>query len=116
MSKGWKGRFMTEEELREKLAKLEESRMLQEEKVNGITDSMNRLRERAGKENKKLADIDSEIARFEGRLYKKILLKNGIENFDDFENVLKELYGDKPDKNKKQNEKESETFDDTSRM
>lgn len=109
---------MTEEELREKLAKLEESRMLQEEKVNGITDSLNRLRERYSKENKKLADIDSEIARFEGRLYKKILLKNGIEDFDDFENVLKELYGDNPDKdrNKKQNKEESESSGDTSEM
>lgn len=109
---------MTEEELREKLAKLEESRMLQEEKVSGITDSLNRLRERYSKENKKLADIDSEIARFEGRLYKKILLKNGIEDFDDFENVLKELYGDNPDKDrsKKQNKEESESSGDTSEM
>ena len=83
---------MTEEELREKLEKLEESRMIQEEKVNGISDSLNKLRERYSKENKKLADIDSEIAKFEGKLYKKVLLKNGIESFTDFEEALNELF------------------------
>lgn len=84
---------MTEEEIREKLAKLEESRLFQEEKVNGIQDSLERLKQRYSKENKKLADIDSEIAKFEGRLCRKILLKNGIEDFNDFENVLAEIYG-----------------------
>ena len=86
---------MTEEELREKLEKLEESRMIQEEKVNGISDSLNKLRERYSKENKKLADIDSEIAKFEGKLYKKVLLKNGIENFTDFEEALNELFNNR---------------------
>ncbi|MBO4864175.1 MAG: hypothetical protein J5517_07405 [Eubacterium sp.] len=103
---------MTEEELRAKIDKLEESKSLQEEKVLGISESLEKLRTRHNKEITKLNAVTSEIDKCKGRLGDMILLEYGITSLNELEKVLKDLRDkkkaddksfDNADKNKKEN-------------
>ena len=63
---------MTEEELKEKIAKLEEIKALQEERVKAAADTLDKAKKRFSRENEKLNRISSEIMKFEGYLFQKI--------------------------------------------
>ncbi|MBQ8913833.1 MAG: hypothetical protein IJ054_07305 [Lachnospiraceae bacterium] len=79
---------MTEEELKEKIAKLEEIKALQEERVKAAADTLDKAKKRFSRENEKLNRISSEIMKFEGYLFRKSLMKYGIKDFASFEDFL----------------------------
>lgn len=95
MSKGLKGRFMTEEELRERLTKLQEIEAQQEKKLKEISESIEKIRKRQAKESRKLTDTRSEIMKMKGYLYDKTLLKYGIKTPEQFESFVTEHFKNK---------------------
>lgn len=89
---------MTEEELRERLAKLQEIEAQQENKLKEISESIEKIRKRQAKESKKLTDTRSEIMKMKGYLYDKTLHKYGIKTPDQFESFVKEHFKNKAEK------------------
>ena len=80
---------MTEEELRAKLDKVEESRALQEEKVHGIEENLEKIKTRYNKEVSKLNAISAEKDKIKGRLCDTMLLEYGITSLSELEKLLK---------------------------
>lgn len=80
---------MTEEELRTKLDKVEECRALQEEKVHGIEENLEKIKTRYNKEVSKLNAISAEKDKIKGRLCDTMLLEYGITSLSELEKLLK---------------------------
>jgi len=90
MSRSWKGKAMvTEDEMKEKLKKLRETQTLQEQKTKTANEALTKARKRCSKEQAKLDDINAEINRIDGYLFKKVTLKYGFRDYEALEEYLK---------------------------
>ena len=78
----------TEEEMREKLKKLGESKALQEEKVKAANKLLDNAKKRCSRESAKLEKLNAEINRIDGYLFRKVTLKFGIRSFEELEDYL----------------------------
>ena len=81
--------MVTEDEMKEKLSKLKETQVLQEEKARSANEALTKARKRCSKEQAKLDDINAEINRIDGYLFKKVTLKYGFTDSDALEEYLK---------------------------
>ena len=87
--RSWKGlNMVTENEMKEKLKKLQEAKSLQEEKTKAANEAFTKAKNRCSKENAKLDSINGEINRIDGYLFRKVTLKYGINNFKELEEYL----------------------------
>ena len=88
-SRSWKGlNMVTENEMKEKLKKLQEAKSLQEEKTKAANEALTKAKNRCSKENAKLDSINGEINRIDGYLFRKVTLKYGIKNHNELEEYL----------------------------
>lgn len=78
----------TEEEMKEKLKKLNEARALQEQKTKDANEALTKAKKKCSKENAKLESINGEINRIDGYLFRKVTLKYGIKDHKELEEYL----------------------------
>lgn len=80
--------MVTEEEMKEKLEKLNELKAMQEQKTKAANEAFTKAKKRCSKENAKLESINGEINRIDGYLFRKVTLKYGIKDHTELEEYL----------------------------
>lgn len=80
--------MVTEEEMRERLSKLSEAKALQEKKTEAANEALTKARERCNKEKAKLENINAEINRIDGFLFRKLTLEFGFRDHEELEKYL----------------------------
>ena len=84
--------MVTEEDMKEKLKKLNESKVLQEERTKNANEALTNARKRCSKENAKLEAINAEINRIDGYLFRKVTLKYGVKDHEELEDFLEKSH------------------------
>ena|GEM_PF-1755414 len=86
--------MVTENEMKEKLEKLQEAKALQEQKTKAANEALTKAKKRCGRENAKLESINGEINRIDGYLFRKVTLKYGIKDHKELEEYLQKHKSD----------------------